>query len=323
MPTQRDQVELEGSDLEARVQQDIERSSSIEQNKKKRSASTTSLEEASRRSKMSATSYTQEIDEMDTIVVEVQRTQGTQESSRPRDSTPPSTQTSLLDLVEVFRDYTKTGRVNKKNAAILGDQISSLSNVSKELRDKVRRLDKPTPAQPNQQSNRQTAAPTQPISYAAAATANKEQQWTTVQKKAPQKAKPSLKERQLVLVNQGGPAAFDALRLRNAFNQAFTLKGGVQSPVVASVTLSSKGNKVVTTTPAFIANYLLENQSIWKDLVAFKVAQPITSWFKVVVHRLPTNHGLEVIKEEIETFNKGLKVVGTLFWLTPEAKRGQ
>ncbi|EMD94198.1 hypothetical protein COCHEDRAFT_1211625 [Bipolaris maydis C5] len=91
MPTQRDQVELEGSDLEARVQQDIERSSSIEQNKKKRSASTTSLEEASRRSKMSATSYTQEIDEMDTIVVEVQRTQGTQESSRPRDSTPPST----------------------------------------------------------------------------------------------------------------------------------------------------------------------------------------------------------------------------------------
>ncbi|KAH7548823.1 hypothetical protein BM1_10848 [Bipolaris maydis] len=390
MPTQRDQVELEGSDLEARVQQDIERSSSIEQNKKKRPAST-SLEEASRRSKMSATSYTQEIDEMDTIVVEVQRTQGTQESSRPRASTPPSTvddlpaepnrpthtrtrsnfspfigstlrnpfasqnktprattveealeiarnlvvqaaslaennpsqQTSLLDLVEVFRDYTETGRVNKKNAAILGDQISSLSNVSKELRDKVRRLDKPTPAQPNQQGNRQTAAPTQPISYAAAATANKEQQWTTVQKKAPQKAKPSLKERQLVLVNQGGPAAFDALRLRNAFNQAFTLKGGVQSPVVASVTLSSKGNKVVTTTPAFTANYLLENQSIWKDLVAFKAAQPITSWFKVVIHKLPTNHGLEVIKEEIETFNKGLKVVGTPFWLTPESKRGQ
>ncbi|KAH7553336.1 hypothetical protein BM1_08309 [Bipolaris maydis] len=387
----RDQVELEGSDLEARVQQDIERSSSIEQNKKKRSASTTSLEEASRRSKMSATSYTQEIDEMDTIVVEVQRTQGTQESSRPRDSTPPSTvddlpaepnrpthtrtrsnfspfigstlrnpfasqnktpkattveealeiarnlvvqaaslaesnpsqQTSLLDLVEVFRDYTETGRVSRKNAAILGDQISSLSNVSKELRDKVRRLDKPTPAQPNQQGNRQTAAPTQPISYAAAAAANKEQQWTTVQKKAPQKAKPSLKERQLVLVNQGGPAAFDALRLRNAFNQAFTGKGGVQSPVVASVTLSSKGNKVVTTTPAFTANYLLENQSIWKDLVAFKAAQPITSWFKVVIHKLPTNHGLEVIKEEIETFNKGLKVVGNPFWLTPESKRGQ
>ncbi|KAH7560317.1 hypothetical protein BM1_03951 [Bipolaris maydis] len=235
----------------------------------------------------------------------------------------PTQQTSLLDLVEVFRDYTETGRVSKKNSAILGDQISSLSNVSKELRDKVRRLEKPIPAQPNQQGDRQTAALTQPISYAAIAAANKEQQWTTMQKKAPQKAKPSLKERQLVLVNQGGPAAFDALRLRNAFNQAFTLKGGVQSPVVASVTLSSKGNKVVTTTPAFTANYLLENQGIWKDLVAFKVAQPITSWFKIVVHRLPTNHGLEVIKEEIETFNKGLKVVGTPFWLTPESKRGQ
>ena len=239
----------------------------------------------------------------------------------------PTQQTSLLDLVEVFRDYTETGRVSKKNAAILGDQISSLSNVSKELRDKIRRLDKPTPtpAQPNQQGNRQTAAPAQPISYAAAAAAaaNKEQQWTTVQKKTHQKTKPSLKERQLVLVNQGGPAAFDALRLRNSFNQAFTSKGGVQSPVVASVTLSSKGNKIVTTTPAFTAKYLLENQSIWKDLVAYKVAQPITLWFKVVIHKLPTNHGLEVIKEEIETFNKGLKVVGTPFWLTPESKRGQ
>ena len=60
MPTQRDQVELEGSDLEARVQQDIERSSSIEQNKKKRPAST-SLEEASRRSKMSAISNCQTV----------------------------------------------------------------------------------------------------------------------------------------------------------------------------------------------------------------------------------------------------------------------
>lgn len=235
----------------------------------------------------------------------------------------PSQQTSLLDLVEVFRDYTETGRVSKKNAVILGDQISSLSNVSKELRDKVRRLDKPTSTQPNQREKSQITALTQPISYATAAAANKEQQWTTVQKKTPQKAKPSLKERQLVLVNQGAPTAFDALRLRNAFNQAFTSRGGVQSPVVASVTLSSKGNKVVTTTPAFTAEYLLENQSIWKDLVAFKAAQPITSWFKVVIHKLPTNHSLEVIKEEIETFNKGLKVVGTPFWLTPETKRGQ
>ena len=30
-------------------------------------------------------------------------------------------QTSLLDLVEVFRDYTKNGRINKKNSTILGD----------------------------------------------------------------------------------------------------------------------------------------------------------------------------------------------------------
>ena len=240
----------------------------------------------------------------------------------------PTEQTSLLDLVEVFRDYTETGRVNKKNSAILGDQISSLSNASKELRDnKIRRLEKPTQTtqQQHQQQQYEKQQPTtQPISFATAAAAagSKEQQWITIQKK-PQKAKPSLKERQLILVGQGAPTAFNALRLRNAFNEAFTAKGGVQSPVVASVTISSKGNKVLTTTPAFTAKYLLENQIIWQDITTFKTAQPITSWFKVVIHKLPTNHGLEIIKDEIETFNKGLKVVGTPFWLTPESKRGQ
>ena len=77
----------------------------------------------------------------------------------------PTRQTSLLDLVEVFRDFTENGRVNKKNSTILGDQISSLSNVSKELREKVRRLEKPNtpPTQPQAQP---------PSSYAIVAASN-------------------------------------------------------------------------------------------------------------------------------------------------------
>ena len=184
----------------------------------------------------------------------------------------PTRQTSLLDLVEVFRDFTESGRVNKKNSAILGDQISSLSNVSKELREKVRRLEKPTTQTP----------PTQPTSsYAAVAASNQQQPWITIQKnqnqktKTPQKTTTSLSERQIVLVSEA-PGAFDALKIRNAFNRAFTTKGGVQSPVVASVTLSNKGNKIITTTPTFSAKYLLENQEIWKDITPFKAAQPIT-----------------------------------------------
>ena len=238
----------------------------------------------------------------------------------------PTRQTSLLDLVEVFRDFTENGRVNKKNSTILGDQISSLSNVSKELREKVRRLEKPNtpPTQPQAQP---------PSSYATVAASNQEQPWTYIQKKQNQKhtekntqkdnqkKTTSLSDRQIVLVSDI-PTAFDALKIRNAFNKAFTTKGGVQSPVVALVTLSAKGNKIVTTTPAFSAKYLLENQEIWKDITEFKAAQPITPWFKVVIHKLPTNHSLEVLKEEIETFNKGLKVVGNPFWLTPESRRG-
>ncbi|EOA84405.1 uncharacterized protein SETTUDRAFT_170180, partial [Exserohilum turcica Et28A] len=33
----------------------------------------------------------------------------------------PTRQTSLLDLIEVFRDFTENSRVNKKNSIILGD----------------------------------------------------------------------------------------------------------------------------------------------------------------------------------------------------------
>ena len=82
---------------------------------------------------------------------------------------------------------------------------------------------------------------------------------------------------------------------------------------VALVTPLAKGNKIVTTTLAFLAKYLLENQEIWKDITEFKAAQPITPWFKVVIHKLLTNHSLEVLKEEIKIFNKGLKVVGNPF----------
>ena len=58
----------------------------------------------------------------------------------------PTQQTSLLGLVEIFRDFTENSKVNKKNSAILGDQIHALSNVLKELRKKVRRLEKPPTA---------------------------------------------------------------------------------------------------------------------------------------------------------------------------------
>ncbi|EMD84884.1 hypothetical protein COCHEDRAFT_1219810 [Bipolaris maydis C5] len=35
------------------------------------------------------------------------------------------------------------------------------------------------------------------------------------------------------------------------------------------------------------------------------------------------DYDLGVIKDKIETFNKGLKVVEAPFWLTPESKGGQ
>ncbi|KAF2633551.1 hypothetical protein BU25DRAFT_298191, partial [Macroventuria anomochaeta] len=202
-------------------------------------------------------------------------------------------QTRLLDLLEVFRDFTENNRVNKHGVSVLASQVSNLESVSRSLGSKVKQLQKPTTA-----TTATTATPPEPTqpspptrSYATTASNSqpKTTDWQLVgNKKTPAPTpKNSLSTRQLVLL-QEHPAPFNSLQLRNAFNQAFVNKG-VSSPVVALVTPSAKQNIVLTTTPTFTAKYLLENQDIWQTLTPFKEALPIQPWYNVVVHNIPTS----------------------------------
>jgi hypothetical protein len=50
--------------------------------------------------------------------------------------------TQLLDLLEVFRDFTEQGRVNKHGLSVLAYQVSSLETVSKNLGKSVRKMHK-------------------------------------------------------------------------------------------------------------------------------------------------------------------------------------
>jgi hypothetical protein len=157
------------------------------------------------------------------------------------------------------------------------------------------------------------------------------QEWTLVKSK--QKAKSSIelsktkaKDLRLVLVTSSDVATkFSPLALRNAFNQAFANKG-VKNPVVNTITKSMGQNLVVTTTSQFSASYLIEKQAIWQHLVPFKSMQKDESWHKVVLHSIPTSDfnttkGMELVIEEIKTFNKGLQPIGTPYWLTSADKR--
>jgi hypothetical protein len=101
----------------------------------------------------------------------------------------------------------------------------------------------------------------------------------------------------------------------------------VSNLVITSVKASKRENIVLTTTPTFNSQYLLEHREIWKHLVMFKEALLIQPWFKVAIHGIPTsfrtNKDLAILKEEIPTFNNGLKIVGNLYWLTKEVKRSE
>lgn len=257
-------------------------------------------------------------------------------------------ESQALDLLEVFRDFTENGRINKHGVSMLASQVSNLETVSRSLGSKVKQLQKPSPTAssastlPAAASSHHDLQATRPPpqstpspagqapssrSYAAAAANSqpKPTDWQTVAKKKtpPPSPKNALSTRQLVLIKEEA-APFNSLALRNAFNQAFANKG-VSSPVVASVTSSAKQNMVLTTTPAFTAKYLLENLAIWKSITSFKEALPIQPWFKVAVHNIPTsfstNESLDILKSEITTFNKGFQIVGSPYWLTSRERR--
>ena len=238
----------------------------------------------------------------------------------------------LLDLLEVFRDYTEKNRVNNHGLAVLSSQVANLETVSRTIGSKVKLLQKPTASTTEQQNpplNNNNSRPNTTPSYAAAAAKAppRAAEWHAAGKKKPVQpsVSNSLTSRQLVLTRENN-TPFDSLKLRNEFNDAFRRKG-VQSPVIASVTTSAKQNIVITTTPQFNGKYLLEHTNIWEDITDFSSALLIESWHKVAVHNIPTkygdNIGLDIIKNEIETFNKGLKVVGKPYWLTKADRRQQ
>jgi hypothetical protein len=74
--------------------------------------------------------------------------------------------TQLLDLLEVFQDFTEQGHVNKHGLSVLANQVSSLETVSKNLGKSVCKIHK-TAAKPSA-----TPAPTSAPASSPAFSAN-------------------------------------------------------------------------------------------------------------------------------------------------------
>ncbi|KAF1357983.1 hypothetical protein EJ07DRAFT_180621 [Lizonia empirigonia] len=166
-------------------------------------------------------------------------------------ATSRKTQTDLLDLLEVFRDYTENNRVNKHSVSVLASQVSNLESVSRAIGSKTKLLQKPalaavtqalpqrstpaasTPAATSASASASTSASTTTApSYAtAAANGQPKTDWQTVAKKKTPIPTPknSLSTRQLVLL-QDQQTSINSTT--NSFS-SLAIRGARQLPVEA------------------------------------------------------------------------------------------
>lgn len=249
-------------------------------------------------------------------------------------------QTNLLDLIQVFREYTESGII-RKTTSILASQVANLERATR----KVEILAKPKPSQspkPSQRSeNRISENPppsqnngtNQPkASYAQVANTSPTNNWTTINtkelakaklakaQKEKEKAKLKEKDRRLVLLSSTtATTQFSSLRLRNLINDAFK-KAGQSELVIRSISKTMAENIVLITTDGFSSQFLLDHKSIWEGIIPHKEAKRDQNYYKVAIHGVPisdfnSSDGLALIKSEIVTFNKGLNPIG-VNWLT-------
>lgn len=247
-------------------------------------------------------------------------------------------QTKLLDLLEIFREYTEKGRLTTASN-IITSQITHLESATRKIESQAKALAKtPLPTTSNNNRNPQDNQPiTKPVSYAAVATqGNKSttntQEWTVVNNAKADKPfrgnkKAEMDKRRLILIQSKNTNSqpFSSLSIRNQINTAFE-EAGILGPVIISVSKTLNENIVITTSESFTAQFLLEKKSIWNHLIQFSRIQRDQTWYKVILHTIPIidfsgPEGMDLIKAEIKTFNRDLNPIGNPYWLTTAEKR--
>jgi len=259
-----------------------------------------------------------------------------------------SIQARLLDLLEVFREYTEKGQIQNVST-ILATQVANLEQTSRKIELQATKTQdlgpkkalNPAPKStyaniasiPNTRPNRSNSAPQEwtLVSRKGSSTGiktNKSNSSTRDQPNRPKgPSKLALSRRcTLLQAHRVQASSFSALSIRNLLNSAFN-KNGIQGLVVSTVSLSIRGNIVVNTTPEFNSEFLLQNETIIKGVFPFLTSlKKGESWYKVAIHGIPirdfnTEEGMDLIISEIKTFNKGLSPIGRPYWATKKEYR--
>jgi hypothetical protein len=175
-------------------------------------------------------------------------------------------QTRLLDLIEIFREYAEKRKV-LKTSNIIVSQIISLENTTRRMESKTKELVQTAP------KNR-TMAQIVSIDLKSTPISPKPEEWTLVEKKKQYQTSKTAKialnvYKHLILVQpKDQNLDFSPLTIRNKLNLAFASKG-IKDPVIALITKTLGGNLVITTTPTFLAAFLIEKKTIWDGIVPY------------------------------------------------------
>jgi hypothetical protein len=253
-------------------------------------------------------------------------------------ATTQTSQNKLLEILDVFRDYTEKGKVTNlitdKLSAQLAYHTATLTNASQQATRTLKRavkdatttpnnnqLTQPpqeTPDgqignQPNNQPSNQPSSPT----YANIAAQNNNGNWNKVPTRKKSSKKPRSYYQVVLTLEQRDEST--PLQIRDKINKAF-VQAGINNPVVQEVSTSRRNNIILTTTAKYSGEFLLQYKHIWHQLFELKNAQLLESWTKIIVHNVPTNFEgsstLEILHSEIPAYNKGVKIVGNPYWLT-------
>ncbi|KAF7564240.1 uncharacterized protein PtrM4_153560 [Pyrenophora tritici-repentis] len=192
-------------------------------------------------------------------------------------------QNKLLQLLDVFRDFTELGRVTQqmteKFTAQLAYQTATLTSASQQATKTLKKAVNAAtgPQNPNNQEkpNNQNTQNIQNTQN----TQNTQQNKTSYASKT--NKKPASYYQAVLTLTQ--PTSHTPLQIRDLINEEFT-KGGIKDPVVKEVTTKS--------------------------------------WTKVVVHNVPTEwegaETLEILHTEIPAYNNGLQITGNPYWISRE-----
>jgi len=107
------------------------------------------------------------------------------------------------------------------------------------------------------------------------------------------------------------------MQFRDQINNAFFKEEGETQLTIIMITKSQSNQFIVITTmPNFSAKYLVEKKEVWKNIIPHQKIYTDEKWVKIVIYTVlirlfSTDDGLYLLRQEIETFNPGMKLMKT------------